>query len=112
MPVQVLNQTVTDNYKDTEAGLHSAFYGYGTFIVVENPVAVLMWTGRTGGQARPQEYSYLPPGTYPLTGYPEDWIVGLQFKNSVAAQTPAAKISCWLYEPRRAGITPSAVVNP
>ncbi len=112
MPIIVNNKTVTDNYADTEVGGHGAYYAYGTLLVTNNPVAVLLGHGVTGGQSSPLELLYLPPGTYPLYGFQQDWITGLQIKNAVKGQVPAATVSVLLFEPNRAGIAPSAVINP
>lgn len=110
MPVQLNNHTVTDDYDGTSAGGGGARYAYGTLLVFDEPVDVLIYHGVTGGQSSPLEFLSLPPGTYPLFGFDGDYLVELQIKNAVAGNV--ARVSVYMFEPQRAGLAPSAVINP
>lgn len=131
MTVTLLNQIVTEDYNATSIGGKGGVYGYGTLIIggltpddpsktnpifTQNihPVSVLFHHGGYGGQSTPFEYISLQPGTYPLFSSPSDRILQLQFKNgsSNPAFTNRGVVSCWLYEPNLAGLSPQSVTPP
>lgn len=111
MPVSLSRKATTDQYQDTVLG-GGNIYASGALLIANNPVSIIVQTGRAIGEVSEFEYPYVNPNAIPLVAFPNpdsagrdpDFLIGVKIKSAIPG-TPA-QVAGWLIEPNRAGLAP------
>lgn len=105
MPLTIPNTTTQDTYVPALTFAGQDVLSSGFFTVANNSVGCRLIHGARG-QTREGAEMFLPPGTYPVVGTPQDPIAGIKFR-SFTAGAPAQVFGSFFY-PNEASLQASS----